>query len=46
VLICSVLSWAHAVELDSLVRTQVLYNIQQAVVGTTQTLLLSDQFVL
>jgi esterase/lipase len=35
----------HAVELDSLVRTQVLYNIQQTVVGTTQTLLLSDQFV-
>jgi hypothetical protein len=33
------LSW------DSPVRPQVLYNIQQTVVGTTQTLLLSDQFV-
>jgi hypothetical protein len=35
----------HAIELDSPVRTQVLYNIQQTVVGATQTLLLSDQFV-
>lgn len=34
----------HALELDSVVRTQVLYNIEQTVVGSTSTLLLSDLF--
>ncbi len=35
----------HALELDSIVRTQPLYGTKNAVVGDTDTLLLSDQFM-
>lgn len=35
----------HALELDSIVRTQPLYGTKNAVVGDTDTLLLSDQFI-
>ena len=35
----------HALELDSINRTQVLYSTKDAVIGTTSTLLLSDDFV-
>lgn len=35
----------HALELDSVQRTQVLYSTKHTVVGSTSTLLLSDEFI-